>query len=156
MRILGIDPGYGRIGWGVIEGDKNSWKLVASGCLETKASTPFLKRLQELRNHLQQVIKKYKPDKAGVEQLFFAKNAKTAMDVGQARGVILVTLFDAGLPIIEATPMQVKQSVVGYGKADKLQIQHMVALQLGLKNKKMQDDMADALAIALTVGYITR
>lgn len=156
MRILGIDPGYGRMGWGVIEGNKNGWKLVASGCLETKASTPFLKRLQELRNCLQHVIKTYKPDKAGVEQLFFAKNAKTAMDVGQARGVILVTLFDAGLPITEATPMQVKQSVVGYGKADKLQIQHMVALQLGLKNKKMQDDMADALAIALTVGYVTR
>jgi crossover junction endodeoxyribonuclease RuvC len=156
MRILGIDPGYGRMGWGVIEGDKNGWKLVASGCLETKASTPFLKRLQELRNCLQHVIQTYKPDKAGVEQLFFAKNAKTAMDVGQARGVILVTLFDAGLPITEATPMQVKQSVVGYGKADKLQIQHMVALQLGLKNKKMQDDMADALAIALTVGYVTR
>ncbi len=156
MRILGIDPGYGRMGWGVIEGDKNGWKLVASGCLETKASTPFLKRLQELRNCLQHVIETYKPDKAGVEQLFFAKNAKTAMDVGQARGVILVTLFDAGLPITEATPMQVKQSVVGYGKADKLQIQHMVALQLGLKNKKMQDDMADALAIALTVGYVTR
>jgi crossover junction endodeoxyribonuclease RuvC len=156
MRILGIDPGYGRMGWGVIEGNKNGWKLVASGCLETKASTPFLKRLQELRNCLQHVIETYKPDKAGVEQLFFAKNAKTAMDVGQARGVILVTLFDAGLPITEATPMQVKQSVVGYGKADKLQIQHMVALQLGLKNKKMQDDMADALAIALTVGYVTR
>ncbi len=156
MRILGIDPGYGRMGWGVIEGDKNGWKLVASGCLETKASTPFLKRLQELRNCLQHVIETYKPDKAGVEQLLFAKNAKTAMDVGQARGVILVTLFDAGLPITEATPMQVKQSVVGYGKADKLQIQHMVALQLGLKNKKMQDDMADALAIALTVGYVTR
>jgi len=156
MRILGIDPGYGRMGWGVIEGDKNGWKLVASGCLETKPSTPFLKRLQELRNCLQHVIETYKPDKAGVEQLFFAKNAKTAMDVGQARGVILVTLFDAGLPITEATPMQVKQSVVGYGKADKLQIQHMVALQLGLKNKKMQDDMADALAIALTVGYVTR
>ncbi len=156
MRILGIDPGYGRMGWGVIEDDKNGWKLVASGCLETKASTPFLKRLQELRNCLQHVIETYKPDKAGVEQLFFAKNAKTAMDVGQARGVILVTLFDAGLPITEATPMQVKQSVVGYGKADKLQIQHMVALQLGLKNKKMQDDMADALAIALTVGYVTR
>ncbi len=156
MRILGIDPGYGRMGWGVIEGNKNGWKLVSSGCLETKASTPFLKRLQELRNCLQHVIKTYKPDRAGVEQLFFAKNAKTAMDVGQARGVILVTLFDAGLPITEATPMQVKQSVVGYGKADKLQIQHMVALQLGLKNKKMQDDMADALAIALTVGFISR
>lgn len=156
MRILGIDPGYGRMGWGVIEGDKNGWKLVACGCLETKASTPFLKRLQELRNHLKHVIVTYKPDKAGVEQLFFAKNAKTAMDVGQARGVILVTLFDANIDIIEATPMQVKQAIVGYGKAEKRQIQHMVALQLGLKDKKMQDDMADALAIALTTGYLAR
>lgn len=156
MRILGIDPGFGRMGWGVIEKTKSGWSLVSAGCVETSPKKPFLERLQQLRNDLNQVIVKYKPDRAGVEQLFFAKNVKTAMDVGQARGVILVTLFDAKIPVFEATPLQVKQTVVGYGRADKRQIQVMVALQLGLKNKTMQDDMADALAIALTTGCMAR
>ena len=153
MRILGIDPGYGRTGWGVVEKQNGDWKHVAHGCIETSVKDPFVERLIEIKIEIEKLIKEYKPTRAGVEGLFFAKNAKTAMKVGQARGVILLTLVDAGLVIDEFTPLQVKQALTGYGRADKNQMQKMVQLQLGLKDKPTPDDAADALAVALTCGF---
>jgi crossover junction endodeoxyribonuclease RuvC len=151
-RILGIDPGYGRTGWGVVECEGSEFIHVAHGCIETGANDPFIDRLSELHQELHKIIKKYNPHCAGVEELFFFKNAKTAMKVGQARGVILLTLFQAGIKIHEFTPLQVKQSVVGYGRAEKQQIEKMVQLTLKMKEKPKPDDAADALAVAITCG----
>jgi crossover junction endodeoxyribonuclease RuvC len=151
-RILGIDPGFGRIGYGVIEQRQNAWVHVAHGCIETSAKQAFTERLQELRLALQEVIITHKPTRSAVEELFFYKNLKTAIDVGQARGVILLTLIDAHLPIDEFTPLEVKQAVAGHGRAEKEEVQRMVSMQLQLKELKMQDDAYDALAIALTSG----
>lgn len=152
MRILGIDPGYGRMGFGVVEKKGSDWVYVVHGCVETKAKDKFADRLLELHAEIKQIINKYKPTHAAIEQLFFAKNAKTAMDVGQARGVILLTLFQASLPVAEYTPLQVKQAITGYGRAEKEQVQKMIIFLLGLTKKPLQDDAADALAIALTAG----
>lgn len=156
MRILGIDPGFGRMGYGVIEGGKSDWAVVHYGCVETPAKTDFSSRLCLLHDGLNKIIKKFQPDRAAVEELFFAANAKTAMQVGAARGVILLTLFQAKLPVDEYTPMEVKQAVTGYGHADKTQMQKMIALLLKLSKKPMQDDAADALAVALTAGLTLR
>lgn len=151
--ILGVDPGFGRMGWGVIKQEKNNtWSALDWGCVETTPKTNLSDRLIVLRDELKMVIKKYKPTSAAVEKLFFFNNAKTAMDVGQARGVILLTIIDAGLKVAEFTPLQVKQAMTGYGKAEKRQIQRMVAMILGLKEKIKSDDAADALAIALCAG----
>lgn len=149
-RILGIDPGFGRMGFGVIEERKGNWVCLDYGCIETSADSSFVERLVIIHEELKKIIDKYQIQRAAVEDLFFAKNAKTAIKVGQARGAILLTLHQAGIPIDEFTPLQVKQSVVGYGKAEKMQIQKMVMMILGIKAKKIQDDAADALAIALT------
>ena len=150
--ILGIDPGYGRTGWGVIEKVKGEWVLVDYGCIETSIKDPFVDRLSELYNQLQIILKKYKPTRVGVEDLFFAKNVKTAMKVGQARGVILLTFIQAGVPMDEFTPLQVKQAVTGYGRAEKGQVQKMIQMILKIKKKITPDDAADALAVALTCG----
>jgi crossover junction endodeoxyribonuclease RuvC len=152
MKILGIDPGFGRIGYGVVEWQKGRWQHVAHGCIETSAKDSFPIRLMEIHHELQTLVRKYKPNGVGIEKLFFAKNLKTAVDVGQARGVIVLTLSEAKLPIYECTPLQVKQSITGYGKAEKKQIQTMVNYILQLPQKSIQDDAADALAIALTVA----
>lgn len=152
LRILGVDPGFGRIGYGVIEKKKGEWVHVAHGCITTSATDSFIGRLKDLHEELADAVKKFHPTQAAVEDLFFAKNVKTAMQVGQARGVILLTLVQAGLPVYELTPLQVKQALTGYGRAEKAQIQKMVALQLHLPEKTIQDDAADALAVALTCG----
>lgn len=151
-RIIGIDPGFGRIGFGVIEKKKGDWVHIDHGCIQTSLKDPFIDRLEELNNELKKIIKKFNPTHAAVEDLFFYKNVKTAMKVGQARGVILLTLFQAGLKIYEFTPLQVKQSLTGYGRAEKGQLQRMVKVILNLKCKSIQDDAADALAVALTCG----
>lgn len=153
MRILGIDPGFGRVGWGVIDGSGRSWKHVAHGCIETSVKDPFLDRLLELKKELQDIVCKYQPTRAAVEDLYFAKNVKTAMKVGQARGVILLTLVAAGLKVSEFTPLEVKQAMTGYGRAEKQQVEKLVALELRLKEKIRPDDAADALAVALTAGF---
>lgn len=148
--ILGIDPGIADTGFGVVEklpGGKV--KCLAYGSIKTSAKMELADRLVLLDKELDRVIKKYQPQMAAVEQLFFANNAKTAMIVGQARGVILLGLKKAELKIIEFTPPQVKQAISCYGRADKLQVQKMVALVLGLKEIPKPDDAADALAIAL-------
>lgn len=153
MRILGIDPGFGRIGFGVIEQTAtNTWRAVAYGCLETSPKKTFVERLAEIHEELQLVITKYKPDRLAVEELFFNKNVTTAIDVAQARGVILVTGIENKLAIDEFTPPEVKQAIAGNGRADKKQMQRIVALSLGLKGSIKSDDAADALAIALTSG----
>lgn len=140
------------MGWGVIDVVGNKRHYVAHGCVETPASDPFLRRLGSIHKALKQVIDKYQPTHAAVEDLFFAKNAKTAMKVGQARGVILLTLFQSKLPVAEFTPMQIKQAITGYGSAEKGQIQKMVQMELRLRELPKQDDAADALAAAITAA----
>ena len=149
MRILGIDPGFDRTGWGVIDVVKNEFRWLGHGCIQTSAKDAFTQRLQETRDGVQRVITKAKPDVIVVEQLFFSNNAKTAINVGMGRGVILLAIADAGIPLIELTPNQVKQATAGYGGAKKEQIQEMVKRLLKLKEIPEPDDAADALAIAI-------
>ncbi len=151
-RILGIDPGFGRVGYGVIEKKGGAWVHVAHGCIETSSKKTFVDRLKELHAELAAIIRTHHPTSAAMEELFFYKNVKTAIDVGQARGVLLLTCIEAGLSVVEFTPLQIKQAMTGYGRAEKQQIQAMVALQLHLPKKGFQDDAADALAVALTAG----
>lgn len=151
-RILGIDPGFGRVGVGIIEEMGREWQVVYYDCIKTNPRHKFLERLIEINKALQTIIIKYKPTEAAVEELFFAKNVTTAIQVGQARGVILLTLAQAKLPVREFTPLEVKQAITGYGRAEKGQIQRMVRVLLNLKTKTVQDDAADALAVALTAA----
>lgn len=150
MKVLGIDPGVGRVGWGIVTHEKGIDSLVEFGCFETTVNSQLPERLQKIYCFLQKLIKKYKPDSLAVESLFFATNAKTAFDVGAARGVILLAGEEAKLPIFQYTPLQVKSSLTGYGKAEKKQIQFMVTKILHLKDIPKPDDAADAVAIALT------
>lgn len=150
--ILGIDPGFGRIGWGVIEKKSSEWSIVDCGCITTSMQEPFVDRLAELHVEIKKLIKKYQPTRMAVEDLFFFKNLKTAIKVGQARGVILLTAVENKLPVDEFTPLQVKQAITGYGRAEKTQMQKMVQMILGLKQKIKSDDAADALAVALCAG----
>lgn len=151
-RIIGIDPGFGRMGYGVVEKQKGEWVHVAHGCIETDTKAPFARRLLGLRQGIRALVKKYAPEIAAVEELFFNKNVTTAIQVGQARGVILVTLEELGLEVHECTPLQIKQAMTGYGRAEKGQVQKMLGFLLKFGDKKIQDDAADALAAALTVG----
>lgn len=156
MKILGIDPGTGRIGWGIITHERGVDTYLDCGCFETKANSELPERLLKIHDFLQDLIKKEKPDALAVESLFFEKNAKTAIDVAAARGVILLAGQQAHLPVFQYTPLQVKSSLTGYGKADKSQVQFMVSKVLHLKEKIKQDDAADAVAIALTHAFRIR
>lgn len=147
--ILGIDPGIADTGFGVISVEGSTIKSIAYGSIKTEKNTPFPERLEKLEKELAEIIIKYQPDKSGVEELFFCNNAKTAFSVGQARGVILLTLRKHRIPISEFTPLQVKQGITGYGKAEKRQIQLMVKNILNLAEIPKPDDAADALAIAV-------
>ncbi len=149
-RILGIDPGFGRVGFGIIDIKGDMVRVIDYGCIETRATKNFPDRLEEIADELYAIIRTHKPHAAAVEELFFYKNVTTAIKVGQARGVILLTLKKTKVPIHEYTPLEVKQSVTGYGKADKTQMETMVKMLLGIKKKISPDDAADALAIALT------
>ncbi|MGB8954869.1 MAG: crossover junction endodeoxyribonuclease RuvC [Tumebacillaceae bacterium] len=153
MRILGIDPGYGRTGYGVVDVVGNRMKSVEYGCIETKPNTPMPDRLFDIYGAVKEIIARLQPEAMAIEQLFFAKNVTTGIDVAQARGVVLLAAREAHLPIGEYTPMQVKQSLVGYGKADKKQMQEMVRMFLGLAQIPKPDDAADGLAIAITHGH---
>ena len=152
MVIMGIDPGFGRLGWGVIEKKDGEWQAKAFGCLETSAKKTLSERLLEIHKEIRLLIKKYRPELVAVEELFFFQNVSTAIQVGQARGVVLLSAVEAGLPVDEYTPLEVKQAVAGYGRAEKKQVQKMVAVLLGLKGKVKSDDAADALAVALCAG----
>ena len=149
MRILGIDPGYAILGWGIIDLVGNRFSVVDYGAVLTDTSMDMPARLQALYNGLTDIIKKYKPEDASIEQLFFNSNAKTAILVGEARGVAVLACANGNLNIAEYTPLQIKQALVGYGRADKKQVQYMVKTMLNLKSVPKPDDTADALAIAI-------
>lgn len=149
MIILGIDPGIARTGYGIIEFIKGKYRVLEIGVIETSASLPFSKRLKQLYEELCSIIDKFSPDEIAIEELFFSKNTKTAMTVSQARGVIVLACSQKNQSIFEYTPLQVKQGITGYGKADKEQVTKMVMLILKLTQKPKPDDAADALAIAV-------
>jgi crossover junction endodeoxyribonuclease RuvC len=149
MRILGIDPGTATVGWGVIEMDGGKPFVIASGHISTPKEMPLSKRLLEIARDIREIIHLYQPSEAGVEELFFFKNQKTVISVAQARGAILLTLEENNVIIFGYTPLQVKQALTNYGRADKTQVQQMVKAILNLKEIPKLDDTADALAIAL-------
>jgi crossover junction endodeoxyribonuclease RuvC len=149
MRVLGVDPGTATTGYGLVESDNGALSLRACGAIITPAGRPLPERLVVLYQELSRLIAQHQPDAVAVEELFFQKNARTALAVGQARGVVLLAAAQAGLPVHEYTPLQVKDAVVGYGKASKDQVQQMVALLLGLATPPQPDDAADAVAVAI-------
>lgn len=156
MRILGIDPGTGIMGFGVIDVTQNGLKLVDAGVIRTAPHTPQDERLEEIYNSLTEIIKDTKPDNFSIEKLFFVRNITTAMSVAEARGVAILAARVNGLPVSEYTPLQIKQTITGYGRADKKQMQEMVRIQLGLKEVPKPDDAADALAAAITHSLMSR
>lgn len=150
MKIIGIDPGTGILGFGVIDVEKGVPSLVDAGVIRTPAHQPLAERLLTIHDELEEIIKMNKPQVMVVEQLFFARNVTTAISVSHARGVVLLLGERHKLQIIEKTPLQIKQQITGYGNASKSQIQEMVRVQLRLKQAPKPDDCADALAAALT------
>lgn len=156
MRIIGIDPGTGILGFGVVDFDKGRFSVVDAGVVRTPAHTPLEERLEEIYDSLTEIIKDTKPDVMSIEKLFFARNVTTAMSVSHARGVAMLAGKKAGMKIAEYTPLQIKQTLTGYGKADKKQMQEMVRMQLGLKTVPKPDDAADALAAAITHCMMNR
>ncbi len=156
MRIIGIDPGTGILGFGVVDIVGNKTKLVTAGVITTPAHTPIDERLEEIFDGLTEIIAETKPSVMAIEKLFFSRNVTTAISVAQARGVAMLTGRKAKLPIAEYTPQQIKQSLTGYGKADKKQVQEMVRIQLGLSETPKPDDCADALAAAITHFMMSR
>lgn len=149
QKILGVDPGYGRVGFGIIEEKNKDLNYIDHGCIETSKELELNKRLIQIKEAFKKILAEYNPDVAAVEELFFCKNVKTAIDVGQARGVILLSLSEFELNIEEYTPKQIKSTLTGKGNADKKQVQEMVKMQLDLVRKPNQDDAADALAVAI-------
>lgn len=149
MYILGIDPGFGRLGYGIIEYRNNKYRTVEYGCITTPAKERLSLRLKKIEDDLKEVISRYKIDAAAVETLYFNTNITTGIQVAEARGVILCTLESAQIEVNEYTPLQVKQALVGYGRADKKQIMAMVKEILKLENMPKLDDTTDALAIAI-------
>lgn len=156
MRIIGIDPGTGILGFGVIDVLGNAYKLVDAGVITTPAHTPLDERLEEIFDGLTDIIAETKPNVMSIEKLFFARNVTTAMSVSHARGVAMLAGRKARLMIAEYTPLQIKQTITGYGKADKKQMQEMVRLQLALASVPKPDDAADALAAAITYALMSR
>lgn len=149
MIILGIDPGYAIVGYGVIEYNNNHFKVLDFGAVTTKTHTDFTDRLLHIYSGIRNLVEIYNPQAMAIEKLFFNTNQKTAIDVAQARGVIILAARQHGVPIFEYTPLQVKQSVVGYGRAEKKQVQEMTKLILNLDKVPKPDDTADALAMAI-------
>lgn len=153
MRIIGIDPGYAIVGVGVVDYVKNKFYPVKFGAVDTPAGTPFNTRLRIIYDTVAQVIAETKPQCMSIEKLYFNSNQKTAIEVAEARGVILLAAIRAGIPVFEYTPLQIKQSLVGYGRAEKRQVQMMVKETLRLEAVPKPDDTADALAAAICHGY---
>lgn len=149
MRILGIDPGFAITGYSIIDHIGNKFKLITSGAVLTPKEQSFPLRLYELNNQLEEIIDTYKPDAISVEELFFNNNVKTAINVAQARGVILVVGCRKQVPTYEYTPLQIKQAVTGYGRADKVQVQKMVKTILGVEKLPKLDDTTDSMAAAI-------
>ena len=156
LRILGIDPGIAIVGFGIIEYDNIQFKVVDYGAITSPAHTPVPQRLKMIYDDLNYVIEKYKPDEIAVEELFYNNNAKTVINVAQARGVLILAGQNHNIPVFEYTPLQVKQALTGYGRASKMQIQQMMKSMLGLSEIPKPDDVADALAIAVCHGNSVR
>ena len=155
MRVLGIDPGTNRIGWGVVEESGTITRFVDCGCVEFKPNTDTHANLDHLHASVRQLISQHRPDAVAVEKIFFFKNSKTVIGVSQSRGVILLAAAQTNIPIREFTPLQVKQAVSAYGRAQKKEVQKMVRLILNLDFDPTPDDAADALALALCGAIIT-
>lgn len=153
MIILGIDPGYAIIGWGVLEYKANKFRVIDYGAITTEAHMPFPIRLQTIYTEMNMIFDKYHPEVMSMEKLFYNNNAKTVIDVAQARGVITLSAQMHGVVIAEYTPLQVKQSVTGYGRAVKKQVQEMTRVILNLEKIPKPDDTADALAMAICHGH---
>ena len=149
MIVLGIDPGYAIVGCGIVEYKSNHFRMLAYGAITTQAHTPFNERIEKIYDEADELIKRYKPDAMAIEKLFFNTNQKTVIDVAQARGALVLAAQKNGVPIFEYTPLQVKQSVVGYGRAEKKQVQEMIRIMLNLEKIPKPDDAADALAMAI-------
>ena len=156
MRIIGIDPGTGILGFGVIDVVKGKAKMVTAGVVRTPPHTPLDERLEEIYDSLTDIIDETKPDVMSIEKLFFARNVTTAISVSHARGVAMLAGKKAKLGLAEYTPQQIKQTLTGYGKADKKQVQEMVRIHLGLTEVPKPDDCADALAAAITYSMMSR
>ncbi len=156
MRILGLDPGTASTGYGIIDSIDGRLSLVTFGVIKTPAGESASTRLQTIYNELNDLIARYQPDCAGIEELFFGRNITTAISVGQARGVLLLALANANIPIGEYSPPKIKDSVAGYGKADKAQMQMMVRNLLDLEETPRPDDAADGLAVAITHYHYQR
>ena len=149
MLILGIDPGYAIIGWGIIRFERGKYIPVDFGAITTNAGVPFNRRLEQIYEQLNELLDNHHPDVVAVEKLYFQTNAKTAIDVAQARGVTMLALQQHGVPVFEYTPLQVKSAVTGFGQAQKPQVMEMTKRLLRLKAVPKPDDTADALAIAI-------
>lgn len=153
MTILGIDPGVAIVGYGLIKEEKKSLQLINYGCILTSSKAKHPERLAKIAKELKKLINKHKPNILAIEELFFCKNVKTALKVGEARGVILAVAMQFKLSIYEFTPLQIKQAITSYGRADKNQVQQMVKVILNLKEIPRPDDAADAIAVAITCAH---
>ena len=153
LRILGIDPGSRKTGYGLIEHSGNRTRYLASGCIKLNVKETLARRLHQLSTKLEELIEEFQPDCGSVEEIFFAKNAQSALTLGHARGVILLKFSERQLVVHEYQALKIKQTVVGVGRADKNQVQHMVKILLNLQNK-LQEDEADALAVAITHAHL--
>ena len=153
MRILGIDPGYGIVGWGLIDAD-NGIQVIDYGVVSTPKELTLPERLEVIYSSIQSLINSYKPDVMAVEELFYFKNQTTVIPVAEARGVILLSARMCKLPIFEYTPLQIKQALTGFGRAEKAQVQYMVKTLLGLEKVPKPDDAADALSVAMCHSQI--
>lgn len=153
MVIFGIDPGYAIVGCGIVRYERGDFSLLGYGAVTTHKDMPFNERLKKIYDDITELLQKFKPDAVSIERLYFNTNQKTAIDVAQARGVIVLAVEQAGIPIFEYTPLQVKQSIVGYGRAEKFQVQEMTRTFLHLDKIPKPDDAADALAIAICHGH---
>ena len=156
MVILGIDPGYAIIGWGVVRYERGRFMPLDFGAILTAAGTPFPERLEKIYRELTAILERHRPDAVSVEKLYFQNNQKTAIEVAEARGVILLALQQAGVPLFEYTPLQVKSAVTGYGQAQKPQVMEMTRRLLCLKEVPKPDDTADALALTICHAHSYR
>jgi crossover junction endodeoxyribonuclease RuvC len=149
VKVFGIDPGTERTGYGCVDTDGRRHRLVTCGAIASPPRTPFPERLHAIHAALARLLAECRPDCVAVENLFYASNARSALKLGHARGVAMLAAVEAGLPLVEYTPAEIKRAVVGYGRADKQQVQHMIRLLLGLAEAPTPHDAADALAVAI-------
>lgn len=153
MRIIGIDPGIGRMGWGILEESKGKYEVFQYGCIETSQKLTEEQRIKQIYDELSVIFQEWKPEVLAIEELFFSKNVTTAFAVGQARGVVLLIAAQHNMPVVSYNPGEVKVAVTGYGKAEKKQIAQMVKMILKLESLPKLDDTTDALAVALTHAF---